>query len=92
MSDNLGGTGKEGSKDFIGGLKVIREDMELKTDSRMLNPSLGFDDETYTSMQFNNSSQKPNYNHSVITKNTRESVVLLNLDHDNELERSEKGS
>lgn len=71
---------KEGSKEFTGGLQNPRESLELKTDSRMLNERLGFDDATYSSIQANNSSQIPAYNHSVLSNKTRDSVVMLNLD------------
>ena len=54
--------------------------MELKTDSRMLNNNLGFDDQTYSTVLANNSSQKPQYNHSLVTNKTRDSVVLLDLE------------
>ena len=46
----------------------------------MLNANLGFDDETYSTVLVNNSSQKPQFNHSVVTNKTRDSVILLNLD------------
>lgn len=72
------------SENKVGGLNVVNESVELRTDSKMLGENssgfLGLD-ETVNSKIINPSAltqnkSKPAYNHSVMTSKTRESLIM----------------
>jgi hypothetical protein len=71
--------------DLEGGLNVVNESIELKTDSKMLNGNqsgfLGLDETVKSNLMNPSSVNKPAkaYNHSVVTSKTRDSFLMQDM-------------